>query len=235
MHYTTLLFDLDHTLFDSDTSERAAFRRALGEAQVEEPSLYLTRYLDINRSLWAAVERGEIQPADVRVTRFERLVSQTGIEADPKAMADTFVAALGDAGELYDGARDVLETLSGEVTLAMVTNGLAEVQRSRIERLDLERYFETIVISGEVGVSKPGTEIFDITFDLLAAPDKNTTLMIGDSLTSDIQGGINYDILTCWYNPHGKTSTLPTDVTHEISRLAQLPWLAARGEVRQHA
>ena len=123
-------------------------------------------------------------------------------------------------------AREVLDSLAGTATLALITNGIGEVQRTRIERLAIEHYFDAIVISGEVGKAKPGTEIFDIVFERLDAPDKETALIIGDNLGSDIQGGINYGIDTCWYNPGGRNSNGVT-ATHEIVDLAALQTITA--------
>jgi YjjG family noncanonical pyrimidine nucleotidase len=200
--FTTLLFDLGHTLLDSQASEALAFEDALRLGGIEEPNRHFTAYDQINRALWAAVERREITSGDVRTARFEQLVAATGLDADPVVMADAFVAGLGMHGDLYPGVRSVLETLTAQASLALVTNGLSEVQRTRIERLDLGRYFDAVVISSEVGAAKPSTEIFDIAFDLLGSPAKESVLMVGDSLTSDIHGGINYGIATCWYNPN---------------------------------
>jgi YjjG family noncanonical pyrimidine nucleotidase len=229
MRYTTLLLDLDHTLFDSDTCELAAFEKTLGAVGVDEPLRHHQTYVEINRSMWSSVEQGEITPADVRVTRFERLITEIGLDANPESMADTFVLELVANGDLYTGAREVLEELARQATLAMVTNGLSEVQRARIERLDIEQYFDAIVISAEIGASKPGSEIFDATFRALGSPTKDTALMIGDSLASDIRGGANYGIATCWYNPQGKIADPDAGVNHEITRLDQLPAIATYG------
>jgi YjjG family noncanonical pyrimidine nucleotidase len=232
MHYATLLFDLDHTLLDADASEAASFDQTLRAAGVDEPSRYVARYAQINRALWAAVERNEITPDDVRVTRFARLVAAVGIDADPKSMADDYVAGMVANAELYPNARAVLETLSTHATLAIVTNGLGDVQRPRVEELGIAHYFDAVVISGEVATAKPGTAIYDLVFEQLGWPDKKKTLMIGDSLSSDIPGGINYGIATCWYNPTGKPRPPDIAIDHEITTLTQLPGLARDGLVR---
>ena len=137
-------------------------------------------------------------------------------------MAGDFVAGLGANGELYDGAREVLERLSASASLAMVTNGLSEVQRARIDRLAIAEYFDAIIISAEVDTAKPGTEIFELTFAALKSPSKDTTVMVGDSLTSDICGGTNYGVATCWYNPHGHSRQESDQVSHEIGDLREL-------------
>ena len=222
MRYETILLDLDHTLFDSDTSEQTAFAQALLSAGVVEPMRYFTAYQTINLKLWAAVERGEVLQQHVRTHRFERLVAQQDIDADALQLADDFVAGLGANGSLYDGAREVLECLSRQASLAMVTNGLGEVQRARVDRLGIGEYFDAIIISAEVGAAKPGSEIFDIVFEALDFPSKESALMVGDSLSSDMQGGANYGIATCWYNPNGRSVQRPDQVAHEISDLTEL-------------
>ncbi len=232
MRYSTLLFDLDNTLFDAETSEVAAFEHALHAGGVESPLDHLATYVTINRALWAAVERQELTPNQVQARRFGDLVAEARLEADPQVIADAFVEGMGAYGELYTGAREVLGHFAGEATLALVTNGLSEVQRARIARLDLEPYFDAIVISGEVDTAKPGTQIFDLAFAALDWPAKSATLMVGDSLSSDIAGGINYGIATCWYNPAGKPAPAGAGIDHEIASLEQLPGLVANGATR---
>lgn len=224
MPYSTLLFDLDHTLFDSDASEAAAFDITMRAAGVAEPSSVLDAYRRINGVLWAGVEAGTVRPIEVRTRRFERLFTETGIDADVDEMADLFVRSLGDNGDLYPGARDVLEDLAGSARLALVTNGLSDVQRARIARLDIEVLFETVVVSSEVGVTKPRPEIFQIAFEHLGNPPKQSAVMIGDSLTSDIAGGTTFGIATCWYNPK-RLDRNGVDVTHEVADLDSLRML----------
>lgn len=231
MRYSTLLFDLDHTLIDADASEAISFDRTLRAAGVADPSALVDQYAEINTALWAAVERNEITPDDVRVTRFARLVEAADIDADPVDMADHYVAGMASTAELYPGARDVLEDLATTATLALVTNGLSEVQRPRIERLDIGHLFDAVVISGEVNTAKPGAKIFDLTFDLLGWPDKKMTLMIGDSLSSDIPGGSGYGIATAWYNPGGQPQPTDLVIDHVVTSLSQLPALAKTGLV----
>jgi FMN phosphatase YigB (HAD superfamily) len=241
MAYSTLLFDLDHTLLDSDGSEAAAFADTMRSVEVEPTDEIFDRYRAINKVLWSQVERGECTPGEVKVRRFEQLSAELGPSAIADggvggiaphtnsgpgsvadAMAAVFADGLGRHGELYPGAQALLDQLAatGGVRMAMITNGLSEVQRARIDRLGLGSYFEAVIISAEVGWAKPGTEIFDLAFEQLGWPDRSGALMIGDSLTSDIQGGINYGIDTCWYNPAGPDSGRDrSPATHEVSDL----------------
>ncbi len=222
MRYTTLLFDLDHTLLDSDESERQAYAHTMATIRLDEPAAHFERYVTINREMWHAVEAGDIRPADVRHLRFERFIAELGLDADPHDMADAFVWGLASHGDLYAGAREVLAELTGRVQLGLVTNGLSFVQRTRIDRLDLAQYFRTVTISEEVAVTKPRPEIFDITVEALGDPVRSSVLIVGDSLTSDMQGGANAGIATCWYDRHGHNGAAPDIVTHHITDLRDI-------------
>ena len=222
MRYRTVLLDLDHTLFDSDTSEAEAFRQTLTSADVGDPMRLYSLYQKINVDLWSAVERGEIAPTSVKVSRFERLVEAADIEADPHRMAEDFVIGLAEHGELYAGTADVIARLSANVQLGLITNGLSEVQRTRLTRLDIADRFDAITISAEVGASKPSGAIFDAAFASLDQPRRAATLMVGDNLNSDIRGGADYGLATCWFNPKGHALPEGHRTTHEITHLRDL-------------
>ncbi len=161
-------------------------------------------------------------PNEVQARRFADLVEAAGLDADPVLLADEYVVGMGAFGELYPGARELLEQLSRQATLGLITNGLGEVVRARIDRLGLEQYFDAIVISGEVGTSKPGTEIFDLMFEALGHPGKEEVLMIGDSPSSDIAGADSFGIAACWYNPSQKPQPDGVRIDHQISSLGEL-------------
>lgn len=224
MPYATLLLDLDHTLFDSDASEAQAFAAALATADIAEPARYFPTYDAINRGLWAAVEKGELPTAAIKLVRWERLVAAAELDADPHALAEAFLVGMGRYGDLYPGARDVLAALAARdgVVLALITNGLSEVQRARIARLELDAYFDAIVVSSEVGAAKPAPAIFDVAFARLADPPRASALMVGDSLTSDLRGGRDAGVATCWFNPHGKAAADRALIDHEIAALTEL-------------
>lgn len=223
MAYTTILLDLDHTLFDSDAAEQQAFAYALAAAGSAEHARLFPIYDGINRSLWAAVERGELATAAIKHVRFERLVAAAELDADPAVLADAFLDGMGRFGELYPGAREVLEALGrAGLARALVTNGLSEVQRARVARLGLDAYFDAIVVSSEIGAAKPAPAIFDVAFARLGHPARGSALMVGDSPSSDLRGGRAYGIATCWYNPHRRAIAEPALVDHEISALGEL-------------
>lgn len=227
MAYTTFLLDLDHTLFDTDASEVAAFEQTMLAANIEQPDSYLQAFKKINLDLWAAVERGEMKPELLRTLRFERFVMAFELDADPEQLSDDYVTGLGAYGDLYDGAREVLEALSEKAALGMVTNGLGEVQRSRIARLGLDDYFDAVAISAEIGAAKPDAAIFDLVFESLATSNPESAVMVGDNLSADIAGGANYGIATCWYNPNGRSTNGAHRIDHEIVDLQELVGLIA--------
>jgi YjjG family noncanonical pyrimidine nucleotidase len=223
MTYATVLFDLDHTLFDFDASEALAFAGALAVAGIDDPLPHLATYRRLNAALWAAAERGEIRSSTIRNLRFEQLALELGLDASVALdMADAYIAGLSVHGDLYPGARDVLETLHGRVAMAVVSNGLGEVVHARLDRLDVRALFDVVVVSSEVGVTKPDPGIFDVAFDRLGWPDKSSALMVGDSLTSDIAGGATYGIDTCWYNPDGRHPAVADEFAHEIGSLVEV-------------
>ena len=220
--YTTLLFDLDHTLLDSDQSEALAFHATMQRHGVDDPSRHIEAYQRINRALWARVERQEISPLDLRTARFSQLIEAIGLDVDPEHMATSYVEALGDHGDLYAGAADVLAALAQHATLALITNGLSEVQRRRLARLEIAHHFHAVIISAEVGASKPSSKIFELAFAALGEPARHTALMIGDNLNADVKGGRDFGIATCWYNPKRQRAGADDVVTHDIHRLDEL-------------
>ena len=220
--HPVVLLDLDHTLLDSDASEGMAFEQALASVGVRDASAHLPEYLEINGSLWAAVERGELAPDDVREERFRRLVRVRRLDADPSELSDEYSAGLVRNGDLYPGALEVLEELSGLARLALVTNGISDIQRARIERLGIERFFDAIAVSAEIGSAKPHRGIFDAVFTALGTRSDGA-LMVGDNLASDIRGGAAYGLATCWYNPRGRSAPGDVAITYEIASLDALP------------
>lgn len=224
MTYTWFLFDADGTLFDYDKSEPVALANTFAQFGCAFDVTYLDAYHTINDQLWRDFERGTIEQERIKVLRFERLFNAIGLAGAPDVMAFSarYLENLGNCTALIDGAESLIAALRGRVHLALITNGLQVVQRSRLERSTIGSAFEVVVISEEVGCSKPRPGIFDVAFARMGHPSKREVLMIGDSLTSDIKGGCNYGIDTCWHNPAG--APRPTDImiTYEIRSLREL-------------
>ena len=225
MPYTTVLFDLDHTLMDSDASHDAAFDVTMRGIGVDDPQAVFEVFDRINQALWRRVERHEISPNEVKSLRFRRLLDELGLDGDPVEMGAQFAGGLTDHGELFEGAAGLLTELATRCRLALVTNGIGPVQRGRLDRLGLGDAFEVVSISGELGISKPGRAIFDHTLDELGVSDRNSTVMVGDSLVSDIQGGINAGLDTIWFNPGATVPPAGVAPTHEVAALESIAHL----------
>ncbi|MBN1936629.1 MAG: YjjG family noncanonical pyrimidine nucleotidase [Anaerolineae bacterium] len=224
MKYSWILFDADGTLFDYDRAEGVALESAFAEMELAFQPGYTPIYREINEAIWKAFERGEIARARLRLERFERLFEAAGVRVDAAAFSAVYLRHLGDGAFLIDGALQVIAALRGKIHLALITNGLKEVQRSRLARSAISDAFEAVIISEEVGVSKPDVRIFDIAFEQMGRPARSKVLLVGDSLTSDMAGGIAYSIDTCWFNPAGQERTL--QVSYEIQDLWQVVALA---------
>lgn len=203
--YTTVLLDADNTLFDFDAAERAALERTLGERGCPPSAFALERYLSINRALWAAFDRGEVEQPFLLTERFRLLGEALGRAWDPAEMNDAYLTALGEESRLLPGAEELCRALAAAgCRLALATNGAAKAQRARLEGSPLADLFSGVFISGEMGVQKPQRAFFDRALEALGGPDRSRTVMVGDGLNSDIRGGLEAGIDTIWYAPGGQ-------------------------------
>jgi 2-haloacid dehalogenase len=224
--YRWLLFDADGTLFDYDKAERTALEQALARIGVSFIPDYLATYRRINQVLWLEVERGKIRPGFVKVRRFELFLENIRVPYAATAFSASYLECLANCSELLDDAGTVLGALHTRYRIAILTNGLKEVQRGRLARSVIRHHVSDIIISEEIGSAKPAKEFFDTAFARLGNPAKGEVLMIGDGWASDIQGALQYGIDACWYNPGRKPRPANCAITREISSLSELnDWL----------
>lgn len=223
MKYEVLLFDADETLFDFKKSERQAFENSIREFNMEyDENYHLKIYEEINTGIWLEFEKGLITQEKLKVERFRRLSEKLNVSFDPKEFAKSYMKHLANASFLYEDSLELIKNLSKNYRLAIITNGLTDVQSKRIGQSVIAKYFDTIVISEEVKASKPNPEIFEIALSNLNYTDKSKILMIGDSLSSDIKGGINFGVDTCWTNFKNIENSTTLKPTYEISTLLDL-------------
>ena len=231
MRYQWLLFDADNTLFDFNQAKNIALTAALARWDISATPHHFQCFELINSRIWQAFERGEITAAALRVQRFVEFMQDIGLSGDARPFSELFLATLGQQAILLDGAEQVIARLQPHYRLMLITNGLQDVQRSRWAACSLRPYFADIVISDEVGVAKPDPRIYDIAFARMGMPERSQVLMIGDSLSSDMQGGITYGLDTCWLNLHGTPRPDHLPIRYEIRHLRQLvPLLLEQAE-----
>jgi 2-haloacid dehalogenase len=222
MKYQWLLFDADGTLFDYNLAEEKALGQTFRDLEINFAETFAPQYRKINQQIWDDFENGRISAEALRIERFSRLFETLRVSADVAKFSAQYLVNLSKAADLIDGAEETVRALHSRFRLAIITNGLKDVQRPRLALTPMAGMFEVIAISEEIGAAKPAVEFFDAVFEKIGRPPRQAALVIGDSLTSDIQGGINYGLDTCWFNPAGKPAPAEMRITHEIRSLAEL-------------
>ncbi|EUJ38363.1 YjjG family noncanonical pyrimidine nucleotidase [Brochothrix campestris] len=219
--YNTLLFDVDDTLLDFAATEKAALIKLFAHEQVTLSSAIETRYQIINHHLWRRFEQGQISQQEVVSGRFQQLFDELGIARDGSVCDERFREYLAEGHFLIEGARPLIEKLHQQVALYVVTNGVSSTQYRRLTDSGLMPYFKDVFVSEDTGFQKPMSGFFDHVFERIPQFNKADTMIIGDSLTSDIKGGNMAGIATCWYNPARKDSQGYTP-TFEIAHLDEV-------------
>ena len=220
-----VLLDLDDTIFDFHKAEKLALSKTLFGMGVEPTDEVTARYSEINASLWRKLEKGEMEREEILVSRFKLLFDEIGASCDALAARKSYEKNLSVGHYFIDGAPELLEALFGKYKLYLASNGTAAVQIPRIESSDIEKYFDGIYISEIVGFNKPDVRFFERIFGAIKDFSPAETLIVGDSLSSDIKGGKNAGVKTCLYNPCGKEISGDVIADYEIKSLSELPRL----------
>ena len=220
-----LLLDLDDTILDFHKAEHIALSKTLRTLGLEPTEEVLSRYSLINKAHWERLERKELTRPQVLLGRFETLFREYGIEVDPAKCASLYEENLSIGHYFLPGAEEALEALSKKYKLYLVSNGTARVQAGRLKSANISRFFEIIFVSQEVGADKPDITYFERVFARIEGFQKEKAIIVGDSLTSDILGGNNAGIATCWVNPSHAPLKEGIRVDYEIEALSQLPAL----------
>ncbi len=217
-----LLLDADGTLLDFDRSEKAALQETFETLGLTFDDEAYSVYHRNNDACWKALERGEITRDELKVRRYRLTFDELGLDSDPALATKTYEAILGKYAFPFPGAESVCERLGKKYDLYIVTNGLKHVQTSRMLRTKIPEFVKGIYISEDVGYAKPAPEFFDRVFADHPQLNRRQTMIVGDSLTGDMQGGINAGIWTCWVNRTGeiRPEDLPIDL--EIDDITKL-------------
>ena len=221
----TVLFDLDDTLLDFHKAEAVALRRTLIELDLEPSEAAVARYSEINAAQWRLLEEGKLTREQVLTRRFALLFDELGVARSSVQAKEIYEHLLGVGHYFIPGAPELLAALAPCYDLYLVSNGTASVQESRLESAGIKPYFRDIFISQLIGADKPQKAFFDRCFTQIPSFSHEEAIIVGDSLTSDMRGGINAGIRTCWFNPHHKPHRVDIPVDYEIAELSELPAL----------
>ena len=221
-----LLFDLDDTILDFHKAESIAVAATFSELGIEPTEETIRRYSEINEAHWKRLERGELTRPEVLIGRFRQLFEELGVKCSGAEAAKRYENRLKIGHYFMNGAEELLQTLRGQgYRLFIVSNGTASVQDSRLASAGIAPCFDGIFISERIGADKPSREFFERSFAAMTDVDLSRTILIGDSLTSDILGGKNAGLLTCWFNPKHKKTEGDIIPDYEIDALSELPEL----------
>lgn len=222
MKYKTILFDADMTLFDFKASESHCLEQTLIEYGFPHDPQVLALYSRINDSYWKRFERGEIDRASLLTARFDEFFHELNVSGNSAEFNRRYLENMGESALLIDGAEELCRDLCQTHRLYIITNGNSRNQRRRFEKSGFHAYFKDFFISEEIGCQKPQAAFFDYVREHIPDWDADSTLVVGDSLSSDIQGAIDYGLDSCWYNPNYAPYTLSQACTYEIHSFDEL-------------
>lgn len=222
--FDALLWDIDGTLLDFAAAESAAVKSLFREFGLGECSdEMVARHAAINKRWWEALERGERTKPEILVGRFREFFEAEGIDtALAPEFNELYQIRLGDTVAFHDDSYAIVASLRGRIAQYAVSNGTVVAQTRKLKNSGLDKLFDAIFLSEEIGFEKPAREFFDAVFVAPGAADRSRALIIGDSLTSDITGGVRAGIKTCWYNPRGEANTLGVHADYEIRDLHEV-------------
>ena len=218
--FTTILWDVDGTLLDFLYSQSYAIKKCFQTVGKEITEEQIQRYSQINDEFWKRYERGEVTKAQLLAGRFLQLFKEYDIrDIELEPFQREYQEALGSVFSFMDDSLTICKALHGYVRQYVVTNGVVSTQRSKLKLSGLMENMDGVFISEEVGVPKPEKGFFDYCLERVEEKDRSKILIVGDSLTSDIRGGSQAGIVTCWYRPDGEVNTSPYIPDYEISDL----------------
>ena len=211
MKYEYLLIDNDNTLMDFNAAEAKALVDVLNAHGLPTEDATIHTYHEINDALWKALERGETTQPLLKVERFRQLLAYLGrADIEPAAMGAEYAAGLGNHADLLPGAADFMHAVHGKMKIALVSNGVSAIQRSRLAKCPLTPLFDAIVISEEVGVAKPDPRLLEVALEQLGCTDKSAAVMMGDSLSADIAAANNAGVDSIFFSLKGNASDKAT-------------------------
>ncbi len=216
--YQWLFFDADETLFHFD-----AFRGLVlmfSRYGVDFTREDFDEYQLTNKPLWVEYQNGTVTAYELQTRRFASWAEKLGVT--PEQLNSSFLDAMAEICEPLEGVREQLDAMKGKVRMAIITNGFTALQNIRLERTGLKDYFDFVVVSEEIGVAKPDPAVFDYALEQAGFPSRDSVLMVGDTLGSDVLGGLNSGMDACWFNHAGNPAEDSIKPTYTIQSFAEL-------------
>ena len=220
--YSFLLFDADNTLLDFDENERVSLSATFTHFGIPCDEKTIALYHDINLMYWQMLAENRIGKEELLIKRFETLFERIGVEADPVETENYYRSGLGQGFQVVPGAMGVCRKLKKDYKLYVITNGVTKTQQSRLRGSGFEELMDGIFISDEIGYDKPDVRFFEYVRSHIEGFEKEKALVIGDSLFSDIRGGVDFGLDTCYLNAYHKPNTSEIKPTYEIQDIVEL-------------
>lgn len=221
--FTTLLWDLDGTLLDFLYSQRYAITKCFASLGREITEEQIALYSRVNDSYWKRLELGEVTKEELGIGRFVTFLEKCGIDGvDAAAFRREYEDALGSSFAYIEDSLALCKALQGRVQQYIITNGFPNVQRRKLVLSGFAEVMDGIFISEEIGAAKPQSAFFDYCLEHITEKDRTRLLIVGDSLSSDIKGGVLAGIPTCWFREEGTENPTPYRPDYEISHLHML-------------
>ena len=218
MKYDWIFFDADETLFHFDAFK--GMQLMFSRKGVDFTAQDFATYQEVNKPLWVDYQNGDITADQLKHTRFDSWAQR--LNTTPEELNSAFLEAMADICDVLPGAKELMEAITGKAKVGIITNGFTDLQAIRLARTGMDSYIDQVIISEEVGTAKPDSIIFEHALQRAGNPCKSKVLMVGDNLHSDILGGINFGIDTCWLNPHGAMATDGINPHYTVSSLTEL-------------
>lgn len=217
-----VLLDLDNTLIDFNECARHSIINIFEELGFDYTEKVFETFIAENIKIWKMLEKGEITKAELRANRWNIILGKLGIDYDGTIIEEKFENGVAQGAYAVEGAYELLDYLQPKYELYIVSNGFRYVQESRLKIGDFRKYFKDIFLSEDIGIQKPAKEFFDYCFEKLGKPGKENIILIGDSLSADIMGGLNYGIDSVWFNKN--KDSLPENIkpTYIVDRLCDI-------------
>ncbi|NIY48154.1 pyrimidine 5'-nucleotidase [Cedecea colo] len=224
MNWDWILFDADETLFTFDAF--GGLQRMFLDYSVTFTAEDFQDYQAINKPLWVDYQNGAINALQLQHQRFQGWSDRLSVPAGDLNAA--FLNAMAEICAPLPGAISLLDALKGKVKLGIITNGFTALQQIRLERTGLRDFFDLLVISEQVGIAKPDRRIFDYAVEQMGNPPRDRVMMVGDTAESDILGGMNAGLATCWLNAHGRSLPEGIHPTWQVTSLSELEQLLCK-------